>query len=46
MKQSVLIPCYNEAATIEKVIEAILRAPFHDKEIIVVADFSMTVTGL
>jgi len=40
MKLSVVIPCYNEAATIEKLIDAVLRAPFPDKEIIVVDDFS------
>jgi glycosyltransferase involved in cell wall biosynthesis len=40
MKLSVVIPCYNEAGTIEKVIDAVLRAPFPDKEIIVVDDFS------
>jgi glycosyltransferase involved in cell wall biosynthesis len=40
MKLSVVIPCYNEAATIEKVIDAVLRAPFPDKEIIVVDDCS------
>lgn len=40
MKLTVVIPCYNEATTIEKVIDAVLRAPFPDKEIIVVDDFS------
>jgi len=40
MKLSVVIPCYNEAATIEKVVDAVLRAPYPDKEIIVVDDFS------
>jgi glycosyltransferase involved in cell wall biosynthesis len=40
MKLSVVIPCYNEAATIEKVIDAVLGAPFPDKEIIVVDDCS------
>lgn len=40
MKLSVLIPCFNEAATIEKVIDAVLHTPFHDKEIIVVDDCS------
>jgi len=40
MKLSVVIPCYNEAGTIEKLIAAVLRAPFPDKEIIVVDDFS------
>jgi len=40
MKLSILIACYNEAATIEKVIEAVLRAPVPEKEVIVVDDFS------
>jgi glycosyltransferase involved in cell wall biosynthesis len=39
-KLSVVIPCYNEIATIEKLIETVLNAPFPDKEIIVVDDFS------
>jgi glycosyltransferase involved in cell wall biosynthesis len=40
MKLSVCVPCYNEAATIEPVIEAVLAAPYQDKEIIVVDDCS------
>ncbi len=40
MKLSVVIPCYNEAGTIEKIIAAVLRAPYPDKEIIIVDDFS------
>ena len=40
MKLSVVIPCYNEAGTIEKVIDAVLCAPFPDKEVILVDDFS------
>jgi Glycosyltransferases involved in cell wall biogenesis len=40
MKLSVVIPCYNEAGTIEKIIDAVLRAPYPDKEIIVVDDCS------
>jgi len=40
MKLSVVIPCYNEADTIEKVIVAVLSAPYPDKEIIVVDDCS------
>lgn len=40
MKLSVVIPCYNEAGTIEKVIEAVLSAPYPDKEIIIVDDYS------
>ena len=37
---SVVIPSYNEVATIENLIAAVLRAPYDDKEIIVVDDFS------
>lgn len=40
MKLSVVIPCYNEAGTIEEVIDAVLGAPYQDKEIIVVDDCS------
>ena len=40
MKLSVVIPCYNEAETIEKIIDAVLSAPYPDKEIIVVDDYS------
>ncbi len=40
MKLSVVIPCYNEADTIEKIVDAVLRAPYQDKEIIVVDDYS------
>jgi glycosyltransferase involved in cell wall biosynthesis len=40
MKLSVVIPCYNEVGTIEKIIDAVLRAPYPDKEIIVVDDCS------
>lgn len=40
MKLTVVIACYNEAGTIENLIDAVLRAPFPDKEIIVVDDFS------
>ena len=40
MKLSVVIPCYNEAGTIEKVVEAVLGAPGPEKEIIVVDDCS------
>ncbi len=39
MKLSVVIPVYNEAATILEIIERVRRAPF-DKEIIVVDDAS------
>jgi glycosyltransferase involved in cell wall biosynthesis len=40
MKLSVVIPCYNEADSIEKIIDAVLSAPFQDKEIIIVDDCS------
>lgn len=40
MKLSVIIPCYNEAETIEKIIDAVLHAPYPDKEIIIVDDYS------
>ena len=40
MKLSVVIPCYNEANTIEALIDAVLSAPYPDKEIIIVDDDS------
>src|SRR5947208_17007601 len=40
MKVSIVIPCYNEKNTIEKVIEAVRNAPLESSEIIVVDDCS------
>ena len=40
MKVSIVIPCYNEKATIEKIVEAVHAAPIQSKEIIVVDDGS------
>lgn len=40
MKVSIVIPCYNEKDTIEKLVEAVRAAPVADKEIIVVDDAS------
>ncbi len=40
MKISIIIPCYNEALTIEKIIEKILNNVKYDKEIIVIDDGS------
>ena len=39
MKLSVIIPVYNEAATIQEIIERVRQAPF-EKEVIVVDDYS------
>jgi glycosyltransferase involved in cell wall biosynthesis len=40
MRLSIIIPCYNEIATISNIIEAILASPYPDKEIIIVDDCS------
>jgi len=40
MKLSIVIACYNEIATIERVLEAVRASPWPDKEIIVVDDGS------
>lgn len=40
MKVSVVIPCYNEKNTIEKIVEAARNAPLENKEIIIVDDGS------
>jgi glycosyltransferase involved in cell wall biosynthesis len=40
MKLSVVIPCYNEVSTIERVIQAVKAAPIANLEIIVVDDGS------
>lgn len=40
MKLSVIIPCYNEFVTVEKIVEAIRAGPITDLEIILVDDFS------
>ena len=40
MKLSIVIPCYNEVATIASTIEAVRHAPVSHKEIIVVDDCS------
>lgn len=40
MKVSIVIPCYNEKNTIEKIVEAVRAAPIENKEIIVVDDCS------
>jgi glycosyltransferase involved in cell wall biosynthesis len=40
MKVSIIIPCYNEKSTVEKIVEAIRFAPVESKEIILVDDCS------
>jgi len=40
MKLSIVIPCYNERATIREVVAAVRAAPYPDKEIIIVDDCS------
>jgi glycosyltransferase involved in cell wall biosynthesis len=40
MKLSIVIPCYNEANTIEAIVDAVANAPYGEKEIIVVDDCS------
>jgi len=40
LKLSVVIPCFNEVATIERLLEAVRASPHPDKEIIVVDDGS------
>ncbi len=40
MKLSVVVPCYNENATIHQILEAIRASPWPDKEVIVVDDCS------
>src|SRR5205809_7003361 len=40
MKVSIVIPCYDEKDTIEKIVEAVRNAPLESREIIVVDDCS------
>jgi glycosyltransferase involved in cell wall biosynthesis len=40
LKLSIIVPCYNEKSTIREVIDAVLAAPYDDKEIIIVDDCS------
>jgi len=45
MKLSIVIPCYNEAPTIEALLEAVAASPYPDKEVILVDDCSTDGTG-
>jgi glycosyltransferase involved in cell wall biosynthesis len=40
MKLSVVMPCYNEVNTIDAIVDAVKNMPYHDKEIIIIDDYS------
>jgi glycosyltransferase involved in cell wall biosynthesis len=40
MKLSIVIPCYNEVSTIEKILEKIYDCYKESKEIIIIDDYS------
>lgn len=40
MLLSVIIPCYNEKNTIEKLVQAVLNSSYQNQEIIIIDDFS------
>jgi glycosyltransferase involved in cell wall biosynthesis len=40
MKVSIVIPCYNERNTIEKIVKTVRNAPLENKEIVIVDDGS------
>jgi glycosyltransferase involved in cell wall biosynthesis len=40
LRLSVIIPCYNEIGTIDRIIDAVNNSPYRDKEIIIVDDGS------
>ena len=40
MKLSIILPCYNEANTIEAIVQAVKSCPYENKEIIIVDDCS------
>jgi glycosyltransferase involved in cell wall biosynthesis len=40
MKLSVIIPCFNELKTIDAIVDAVKKSPYHNKEIIIVDDYS------
>ena len=41
MKLSIIIPCFNEKESVYSIIEAVKNAPYPNKEIIIVDDFSV-----
>lgn len=40
MKLTVVIPCYNEVKTIEKIVDKVINEKNYDKEVIIIDDFS------
>ena len=40
MRVSIVIPCYNESATIRKLVHSVLNSPIDDPEVIIVDDCS------
>jgi glycosyltransferase involved in cell wall biosynthesis len=40
LRLSIVIPCYNEVATIEAIVDAVRSSPYPDKEIVLVDDCS------
>ena len=40
MKLSVIIPCFNELKTIDVIVDAVKKSPYHNQEIIIVDDYS------
>lgn len=40
MKLSIVMPCYNEIHTIDAIVESVRNMPYHNKEIIIIDDFS------
>lgn len=45
MKVSIVVPCFNEGQTIEKVVHAVRQSPIQQKEIIIVDDCSDDATS-
>ena len=41
MRISIIIPCYNEIRTIDKILDKVIAQSKFEKEIIVVDDFSL-----
>ena len=44
MKVSIIIPCFNEVSTLEKIINKVNVQTLYDKEIIIIDDYWINVT--